>query len=111
MIRRNRDIIVATSQKDMLFLLNACELIFGYEIDEDGRYAGNIKEIEFIVADGASIEKLRLELAYQLLDYANEYIADYSTYSNAFNIKNHAPFALSILLNDDIETIAMSLKT
>lgn len=109
-IRRNRDIIIATSQKDMLFFLKPYELHFEYAIDEDGRYAGSIKEIEFIVGDGASLEELRLELAYQLLDYSQEYNENYPEYFNAPNTKNHAPFVIRLLLEDDIQSIAKFLK-
>ena len=109
-VRRNRDIIFAASREHMRFFLTAYELHFEYEQDQDGRYAGSIEEIDFIVADGASVEELRLELARQLVEYAEDYIADYPRYFNAPNTKVHAPYIVRVLLEDDIESVAGLLQ-
>lgn len=109
-VRRNRDVIIATSKEHMRFFLNVYELNFEFEQDEDGRYAGSIKEIDFIVADGATEEELRLELARQLVDYAQDYIKDYPKYFNAPNTKVHAPYIVRVLLEDDIEAVARLLR-
>lgn len=108
-VRRNRDVIVATSRDHMKFLLSAYELTFEYEQDEDGHYAGSIEQIDFIVAAGQDVHELRMELARQLIDYAKDYDADYPRYSNALNTSKHAPYVLRVLLEDDIELVAQML--
>ncbi|HZG85666.1 hypothetical protein [Paenibacillus sp.] len=108
-IRRNRDVIVAASRDHMRFFLSAYELNFEYEQDEDGRYAGSIKEIDFIVADGATLEELRLELAQQLVEYAQDYFNEYVRYTNAPNTRGHAPYVLRVLLEDDVKAVSRLL--
>jgi hypothetical protein len=108
-VRRNRDVIVATSRDHMKFLLSAYELTFEYEQDEDGRCAGSIEQIDFIVADGQDVQELRMELARQLIDYAKDYEADYIRYFTAPNTRKHAPYVLRVLLEDDIELVARML--
>lgn len=105
-IRRNRDVILAFSKQQMKELLSVYELTFEYEQDEDGRYAGSIEQIEDIVADGSTIDELRIELARQLAEYALDYENNYSRYYNTPNRRKHAPYVLRVLLEDDIESVA-----
>lgn len=104
--KRNRDVIMALSEQQMKEILSVYELTFEYEQDEDGRYAGSIEQIEDIVADADSLENLRTELARQLVEYAIDYEASYARYYNAPNRRNHAPYVLRVLLEDDIESVA-----
>lgn len=71
-MKRNRDMIIAASVPQMRVLLSAYVLNFEYEEDEDGVFAGSTKEIGFVVADGKTLEELRL--AAQLVDYAIDYL-------------------------------------
>jgi predicted RNase H-like HicB family nuclease len=105
-IKRNRDVIMALSKHHMKELLSIYELTFEYEQDEDGRYAGSIEQIEDIVADGGSVDELRMELARQLLEYAMDYENNYSRYYNTPNRHKHAPYVLRVLLEDDLEAVA-----
>jgi predicted RNase H-like HicB family nuclease len=105
-VKRNRDVIMAFSKEQMKELLSVYELSFEFEQDEDGRYAGSIEQIEDIVADGGSLEELRLELARQLVEYAIDYESNYSRYYNTPNRHNHAPYILRALLEDDIEAVS-----
>lgn len=105
-IRRNRDVILAFSKEQMKDLLSVYELTFEYEQDEDGRYAGSIEQIEDIVGDGETLEMLRFELARQLIEYAIDYENNYLRYQNTPNRHKHAPYAIRVLLEDDIESVA-----
>ncbi|GMA64156.1 hypothetical protein NZD89_02240 [Alicyclobacillus fastidiosus] len=77
----------------------------------NGRFAGSICEIEFIVADGATVEELRLNLANQLIEYAKDYMNDFSLYFNSPNTRPHFPYVLRVLLEDDIEAVASTLRS
>ncbi|WP_245630276.1 hypothetical protein [Alicyclobacillus acidiphilus] len=110
-VKQDGDVIVAISLGQMLGLLTTYPLKYEYEVDEDGRFAGSIREIEFIVADGATVEELRLNLANQLIEYANDYMSDFPRYFNAPNTRPHFPYALRVLLEDDIEAVASTLRS
>lgn len=108
-VKRDGDVIVAVSVEQMRELLTAYPLNYEYEVDEDGRFAGSIREIEFIVADGATVEELRLNLANQLIEYANDYMSDFSRYFNAPNTRPHFPYVFRVLLEDDVASVASLL--
>lgn len=105
-IKRNRDVILAFSKQQMKELLSIYELTFEYEQDEDGRYAGSIEQIEDIVADGETIDELKIELARNLVEYAIDYENNYSRYYNTPNRHKHAPYVLRVLLENDIESVS-----
>jgi hypothetical protein len=105
-VKRNRDVIMAFSKQQMKELLSVYELTFEYEQDEDSRYAGSIEQIDDIVADGSTLDELRIELARQLIEYALDYENNYSRYYNTPNRRKHAPYVLRVLLEDDIESVA-----
>ena len=109
LVKRNRDIIVATSVEQMRVLLSAYELNFEFEIDEDGKYAGSVEEIDFIVAEGNTAEELRKNLAFHLVEYANDFMSDYHRYTGAPNTRKHAPYILRIMLEDDVDAVASLL--
>jgi predicted RNase H-like HicB family nuclease len=105
-IKRNRDIIISFSLKQMMELLSAYELTVEYEQTEEGKFVGSIEQIEDIVAEGNTLEELRRELAKHLIEYAKDYYADYARYSNSPNRKRHAHYIMRVLLEEDIEKVA-----
>ncbi|MGM0881798.1 MAG: hypothetical protein ACQEXQ_12290 [Bacillota bacterium] len=105
-IKRNRDVIMAFSKAHMKELLSVYEFTFEYEIDEDGRYAGSIEQIEDIVADAGTLKELSIELARHLVEYAIDYENNYFRYYNTPNRHKHAPYVLRVLLEDDVESVA-----
>lgn len=93
------------------------QMYVAFEQDEDGIITGYIEGIDFIVADGQTPEELRLNLATQLINYAVDYITNYSRYSNAPNTSKHAPYILhifqtvaSMLLVDPSRSFEMQWK-
>jgi len=105
-IKRNRDVIVALSKDVLKDALSIYELTIEFEQDEDGRYAGSIEQIPDIVADGETLEELRMELAYHLVEYAKDYYADFSRYFNSPNRHSHAYYILRVLLEDNLELVS-----
>ncbi|WP_083511958.1 hypothetical protein [Alicyclobacillus acidiphilus] len=108
-VKRDGDVIIALSLDQMRELLTTYPLKYEYEVDEDGRFAGSICEIESIVADGATVEELRLNLANQLIEYANDYLSDFSRYFNAPNTRPHFPYVVRVSLEDDVASVASLL--
>jgi predicted RNase H-like HicB family nuclease len=109
-IKRNRDIIMSFSLKQIVDLLSAYKFTIEYEKTEEGKFAGSIEQIEDIVAEGNTLEELHLELARQLIDYAHDYYADFARYSNAPNRKGHVYYVLRVLLEEDIEKVVGMLN-
>lgn len=108
-VKRNRDVIVALSQGFLKGTLSIYELTIEFDQDEDGRYAGSIEQIPDIVADGATLDELRNELADHLIEYAKDYYADFSRYYNSTNRQSHANYILRVLLEDDLEAVVNML--
>ena len=108
-VKRNRDTIIAFSQAYLKDALSIYELTFEYEQGEDGRYVGSIEQITDIIADGETLDELRKELAYQLIDYAEDYYNDFERYNSYSNRKEHSNYILRVLLEDDIESVASML--
>ncbi|WP_281255119.1 hypothetical protein [Paenibacillus herberti] len=79
-IKRNQDVIMAFSKPQMKELLSIYGLSFEYEQDEDGRYSGSIEQIDDIVADAETLEKLKYELSRHLIEYAIDYEDNYARY-------------------------------
>lgn len=109
-VKRNRDIIMSFSLKQIIDLLSAYKFTIEYEQTEEGKFVGSIEQIEDIVAEGNTIEELRLELARHLIDYAHDYYADFTRYSNAPNRKGHVYYILRVLLEEDIEKVVGMLN-
>lgn len=109
-VKRNRDIIMSFSLKQIVDLLAAYKFTIEYEKTEEGKFVGSIEQIEDIVAEGSSLEELRLELARHLTEYAQDYYADYARYSNAPNRRGHVYYILRVLLEENIEAVAGMLN-
>jgi predicted RNase H-like HicB family nuclease len=109
-VKRNRDIIVALSQTYLKDALSIYEFTIEFEQDEDGIYVGSIEQIPDILGEGKNIEELRNDLAYQLIDYAQEYYADFERYHNYPNRRDHVNYVFRVLLEDEnIESVASML--
>ncbi len=65
--------------------LSAYEFNDEVEVDENGKLVGSVEEINFIVADGDSLDEFRMNLAKQLVEYARDYMSEYTRYFNAPN--------------------------
>ncbi len=104
-VKRNRDMIIATSLPQMRMILSAYELNYEFDVDQDGLFSGSIEEINFIVADGHSLEELRTNLAHQLVGYAKDYHDNFPRYFNAPNTRSHLPYVLRILLEEDVTSV------
>jgi predicted RNase H-like HicB family nuclease len=109
-VKRNRDIIVALSQTYLKDTLSIYEFTIEFEQDEDGIFAGSIEQIPDILGEGKSLEELRNDLAYQLIEYAQDYYDDFERYHNYSNRRDHVNYVLRVLLEDEnIESVASML--
>lgn len=76
-----------------------------FEQDKDGLYAGSIEQIPDIVADGQTLEELRLKLAQYLVEYARDYYSEFNRYHNSPNRRSHAFYLIRVLFEVDYEAV------
>jgi hypothetical protein len=103
-VRRNRDLIVAVSRDEMDMFLSPYELTMEHEVGKDGRYYGSLEQID-VVGVGNSLEELKLALANDVIEYAQEYWENLERYIHAPNRKAHYPFVFRIMLQDNAKGV------
>ena len=104
-VKRNRDVVTTLSLPHVNEILKFYEFSMEYE-ETDGEFVGSIEQIEDIVGSGKSLEELKLNLAHQLIEYAEDYYADFSSYYNAPNRKAHFPYVFRILIQNDVKSVS-----
>ncbi len=104
-VKRNRDTFVAVSSEHLRILLASYRFKLEVVQEEDGSFSGSLDVLD-LVAHAATIENLRNELAHQMVEYANEYEDEFVLYFNAPNRRAHAPYVMSILLQDTVGNVA-----
>ncbi|GAB2571738.1 hypothetical protein [Gracilibacillus alcaliphilus] len=72
--------------------------------ESDGTITLSIRDFD-IVANGETEEEAVTDLAEFLIDYAEDYLNDYSLYSRSPNRRSHLPFIMNIFLQDDVEGV------
>ena len=104
LVKRNRDVVTTISLSHMNDLLMVYEFTMEYEETDEG-FVGSIEQIDDIIGSGKSIEDLKLNLAEQLIEYAEDYYNDFSKYYNAPNRRAHYPYIFRILIQNDVESV------
>lgn len=103
-VKRNRDKFAAVSVEHLRALLDGYRLKMEIYQEEDGTYTGALDVFD-VVANAPTIEELKVELAKEAVEYANEYMEEFSLYFHSPNRKRHAPYVLNVLLQDDLEGV------
>lgn len=103
-VKRSRDVFAALSIPHLQMLLEPYILHLEYAQEEDGSYSGALREID-LVANAPTLEELRQALAGELIEYALEYRENTDLYLRAPNRKHHLPYALNVLIQDDLEGV------
>ena len=104
-IMRNRDKIAVLSGELLEFILKEYNLTVNVFMEEDGTYTGSFNEID-IASNSLDLETLKVKLAQDLLEYAEEYMNEFKLYFNSPNRKNHFPYIYRVLLaGNDISSI------
>lgn len=91
------------------------ELLAGYtysavRMDEkDGSVTLALNEID-LVENGQDENDARLKLASAILEYAEDYYADFSYWGSAPNRKSHMPYVFKALFIGDIQKIGDSIQ-
>ncbi|UHA76105.1 hypothetical protein KIK04_15530 [Paenibacillus sp. 481] len=108
-IKRNRDLIAALSIQHTLDLLASHDITIEYSIENE-HFNGSIVQIPDIVGEGISLDELIKDLADQLYDYAKEYYDNFNMYYHSPNRREHFPYILRVLLQDDRKGVVQLLR-
>lgn len=100
-VKRNRDAIVAVGTEHLKVLLASYRFTLEVEQEKDGSFSGSVGVLD-VTANAPSVEALKLELATELVEYADEFALHF----NAPNRRDHAPYVMNILIQDDPEAVA-----
>ncbi len=101
--------VVAVARDQLDLLLSPYVLTVEYEVGEDGRYYGSFEEID-IVGEGETLEELKLSLANDVIEYAQEFWEDIDRYRHAPNRKAHYPIVFRIMLQDSPEGVLKFIR-
>ena len=104
-IMRNRDKIAVLSGELLEFILKEYKLTVNVFMEEDGSCTGSFNEID-LASNSSDLETLKVKLAQELMEYAEEYMNEFKLYFNSPNRKNHFPYIYRVLLaGNDINNI------
>ena len=97
LIKRNRDKIAVLSGELMEYILKEYNLTVNVFMEEDGSWTGSLNEID-IASNCKDLESLKVKLAEELKEYAEEYINEFKLYFNSPNRKNQFQYIYRVLL-------------
>lgn len=103
-IKRTHDLMFLVSQSDMLSILSFVKYDISVFTEENGSITA-VSDAMDLAENADSEEAALLALASSILDYAQDYYADFKLYSNAPNRKAHLPYVMKALLLDDEKKI------
>lgn len=104
-VKRNRDFFAALSVDQLAAVLEAYRFTLSYSQEQDGSFSGSLGEID-LVANAPTLSELKGSLAHELVEYANEYMNEYTLYANAPNRKQHLPYVLRVLIQTSEADVA-----
>jgi predicted RNase H-like HicB family nuclease len=108
-VKRNRDVIASFSIPHVLELLSFCELSMEFE-EENGHYVGSLEQIDDIVGEGSTLDELRTNLAIQLVEYAQDYYADFKRYYSTPNRRTHFPYVILVNVQNNLEGVVKLIR-
>jgi antitoxin YefM len=103
-VQRNRDLAFVIALPHLEEILKHYRFTLEYELEEDGSYTGTLKEID-LVGNAKSIDELKMKLAKDLLEYAQDYMNEFTLYFHAPNRKDHFPYVLHVLIKNSVEEV------
>jgi uncharacterized protein YbcC (UPF0753/DUF2309 family) len=104
LVKRNRDYLAAISLEHLEVLLSPYRFTLEYEKETDGSFSGSLKELD-ILANAASLEALKTEIAKELIEYAQEYMDEFDKYYGAPNRKPHFPYIMRVLIQKNEDAV------
>ncbi len=104
MIKRNRDNIMLMSDAQVLGLVQQCNFKATYISEDDGSTTATLDGFDLVVNE-KNPEQAHIELANELVEYAQEYFDQFQLYYSSNNRKQHFPYVLRVLLAKDLNEV------
>ena len=108
-VTRTRDVIMLSNLETTEILLEAYTFTAEKYIEDNGSITLSLNEID-LISNAVTEETAKLELAKELMQYAEEYYKDFKIWSNAPNRKAHLPYVLRVILLDDATKIGAIIR-
>lgn len=103
-IRRTRDYMVLADNNFFEIILNAYEFSAKTFEEENGSITISLNEID-LVENGENLEVAKINLANSILEYAEEFYADFDYWGSAPNRSKHIPYVFKALIINDSKKI------
>ena len=103
-IRRTRDCMVLADNNFFETILNAYEFSVKTFIEENGSVTISLNEMD-LVESGETLEVAKRNLANSILEYAEEFYADFDYWGSAPNRSKHIPYVFKALIINDSKKI------
>lgn len=107
-IKRTRDHIILADEGTLLAFLSAYKFTADEFTEKDGSITLSLNELD-VAVNGKNEEEARLLLAKDILEYANEFYAEFAYWSKAPDRKAHVPYIFKALLIDDEKKLGESI--
>lgn len=103
-VKRNRDHWAALSANHLKVALSQFSFNISYFKEEDKTVTAKLEGFDIVENGDTKEEALRLVVD-ELIEYANEYQENFNLYFNAPNRREHFPYILNVLVQDDSEGV------
>jgi hypothetical protein len=84
--------------------------VFEYETEKDESVSAGLKDFDLFV-NAKNKEQAVHDLAVELVEYSKEYLNNIQLYFNATNRRDHFPFVMNVLLQEDLAEVIKLIHT
>lgn len=99
-VKRTHDCFVGISVEHLIKLLEPYKFEIEFDTEEDGSFVASLKGFDLVVSS-QNKDEARKAVVYELLEYAQDYFAEFDLYYRAPNRQEHFPYLLKVLLMND----------
>ncbi|NLV16101.1 MAG: hypothetical protein GXY50_02660 [Syntrophomonadaceae bacterium] len=99
-VKRTHDYFVGISIEHLKKLLEPYKFEIEIDAEKSGAFVASLKGFDLVVS-GQNKDEVRKAMAHELLEYAQDYFAEFDLYYKAPNRQEHFPYLLKVLLLND----------
>ena len=103
MFKRNRDYVMSLSADQMMSVLEDYSLTADFT-ERDGIITATLEGFD-LIAEGRNKKDATVQLAKELIDYAQDYFDDFQLYYNSSNRRKHFPYVLKVMLLNSVDEV------
>lgn len=107
-IKRTHDKVWLSNIEVMMDILDVYKFNADVFIEDDESVTLSLSEID-LVENGENLDSARLKMGAAIIEYANDYYDDFSTWNSAPNRRGHVPYIFKALLIDDAQKVGAGI--